>query len=213
VVMLKIVLSLTAIAILVLLSEFLGHKKFIKTEIKRKFFHVGAGSFIAFWPWFMSFHTIEVLGIFMAVVVLINDLLRVFDFDEGLGRRTYGVFFLALAISVTAFLAQSKIEFMIAILCVSIADAFAAVAGTFYGSRWRYYVAGQEKTVIGTMVFWLAALIVIATSLFFSHSYPNDYLWLIVVLPPILTVTESLGVFGIDNLSIPLVTVLILNQF
>jgi hypothetical protein len=70
--MFVILLSLSAILAVLLIDEILWRKKIIHGELKRKLVHIAVTSFVAFWPWIMSFKAIQFLGIAMVIVLLIN---------------------------------------------------------------------------------------------------------------------------------------------
>lgn len=213
--MLAIILSVLALSVLLFIIEFLGRWKVLGPELKRKSFHVISGSFIAFWPWLMSWRTIELLALIMLVGVIANYRVGVFNFRKGLGRKTYGDAFLAAAVIFAAYFAGSKIFFALAILNVSLADGLAALIGKRYGKNWRYQVFSQTKTVIGTMTFWLVSLVVAAVALLFAKHQINfnDYVWLIILLPPVMAALENFSFLGIDNLTVPLAALAILNAF
>lgn len=213
--MLAIILSVAGLFALLFLTEFLGRRKVLGPELKRKSFHVISGSFIAFWPWLMSWRAIEILALIMLAGVITNYSVGVFNFRKGLGRKTYGDAFLAAAIILTAYFAGSKIFFALAILNVSLADGLAALMGKRYGKNWRYQVFSQTKTVIGTMTFWLVSLIVAAVTLLFAKHQISfiDYVWLIVLLPPAMAALENFSFLGIDNLTVPLAAIAILRLF
>jgi dolichol kinase len=120
---------------------------------------------------------------------------------------------LALAIFLSAFLTHNKIFFALAILEVSIADGLAAVAGITYGKNWDYKIFKHKKTVIGSMVFWIATVCIFGAGLLPEHSiisFQNYYIILLLV-PPAFTLAENLSVFGLDNLVIPLLTIALLR--
>jgi dolichol kinase len=130
-------------------------------------------------------------------------------------RVTYGDIFLALAILLSSIITDNKIFFAIAILEVALADGLAAVAGISYGKRWGYKVFGYTKTVIGTMVFWIVTVEILTAGVLAAHdtfSY-QDYFYILLLLPPLLTILENLAIFGVDNLVIPLLTIAILQMF
>ena len=151
----------------------------------------------------------------MLLIVVANYWLKVFNFTKGIGRISYGDAFLAVAISLSAYFTHSKIAFALAILNVSLADGLAAIIGKRYGSRWHYKVITQDKTVVGTMTFWLVSLIVSAICLIFGRNQFtfNDYLMLILILPPIMAALENFSFYGIDNLTVPLAAIAIINLF
>jgi phytol kinase len=149
----------------------------------------------------------------MAVLVTANYLVNLFNFTNGIGRKTYGDAFLAVAITLCAFFAQTDIFFALAILNVSLADGLAALVGKRYGKPWAYQVLGQKKTVIGTMTFWFVSLCVVAISLMFARDelHFNEYVGLIILMPPAMAALENFSFLGIDNLTVPLAAIAILR--
>ena len=211
--MLIVIACLVGVLILLIISELLQTNNVLKGEYLRKFVHISVGSFIAFWPWLMSWWTLRILGLLMITFVITNWHLRIFNYYGKVKRHSYGVLLLATAVFLSALLASQKIFFTIAILQVSLADGLAAIIGTKYGQDWRYKVFGQSKTVIGSMSFWLISLGILGAGMLVAHNMVgfNNYVWLLVLLPALLTEIENIGVFGIDNLLIPIITVLVLR--
>jgi dolichol kinase len=213
--MLAVIICLLSLALLVFITELLAERKLLKGEYLRKFLHITAGSFIAFWPWIIGWGAIQVLAVMMLAVMLAGRYFGILRYHGKLRRVTYGDIFLALAILITSLITDNKVFFALAILEVALADGLAAVAGISYGKHWGYKVFGYTKTVIGTMVFWIVTVEILTAGILASHSLftYQDYFYLLLLLPPLLTILENLAVVGIDNLVIPLVTIVILSLF
>lgn len=210
-----VIVCLLGLFVLLVLTELLGNHKILKGEYLRKFFHITAGSFIAFWPWLIGWGTIQVLAIVMLAAMLANRFLGLSSYHGKIRRVTYGDMFLALAILICSFITTNNTFFAIAILEVALADGLAAVVGISYGKQWGYKVFGYTKTVIGTMVFWIVSVEILTAGVLAAHnlfSY-NDYYYLLLLLPPVLTILENLALLGIDNLIIPILTILVLRLF
>jgi dolichol kinase len=213
--MLAVILCILGLSFLLLLTELLAARRLLKGEYLRKFFHITAGSFIAFWPWLISWRWIQILSVLMLAIMLANRFLGLSNYHGRIRRVTFGDMFLAMAILLCSFITTNKIFFAIAILEVALADGLAAVAGISIGKRWEYKVFGYTKTVIGTMVFWIVTVEILTAGVLAAHdlfSY-QDYFYLLLLMPPVLTVLENLAVLGIDNLIIPLLTIAILRMF
>ncbi len=209
--MLSIFACLVGVLAILLVAEALWRGGHLKYEDHRKFVHIGTGIFVALWPWLVSWRTIELLGLAMAAVVLIDRQVRLFHFSFKLNRQTYGDILFALAITVCALLAHSKIIFALAILNLSVADGVAAVVGNHFGQHFRYKVFGQTKTVIGSMAFWLSSVLILGVGLLFYQVSPHHYFWLLLLLPPALTWLENFAIYGTDNLAVALAVVLALR--
>lgn len=199
---------------LLVIAELLGKYRILKGEYHRKFLHITAGSFIAFWPWLVGWTAIEIFGLAALAVMLANRFLGFLNYRGRVGRATYGDMFLALAIFFAANLTHNKTFFMLAILEVALADGLAAVAGRTYEKDWAYKVFKHKKTVIGSMVFWLASVCILGAGLLTVHSLITfqDYFLVLLLLPPALTLVENLSLFGLDNLFLALLTIVVLRS-
>jgi dolichol kinase len=211
--MVNVILCLLGLALFILISEQLYKRKLLKPEDRRKFVHICSGCFIAFWPWLISWRAIQILGLLIVVGSAINNHFNVFRFSKGIHRRTYGEYYFGLAVTACALLTDVKVFFMIAMLEMAVADGLAAVVGKRMGGKTTYKVFGNNKSLVGTLTFWFASLCVIGTGLIFAHDYITyrNYYWLILLLPPALTLIENLFVWGLDDLAVPIVVILALN--
>lgn len=212
--MLNLILCIAGILLILLIAEMLHERKVLKGEYLRKLVHIAAGGFIAFWPWLISFQTITYLGVAMLAIMLANRYIKFFHYHGHMPRPSYGDYFFAVAIIASSLLTDNNIFFAIAILEVAVADGLAAVAGTAYGKQWGYKVLGFKKTVIGSMVFWIATTSILTAGLLAAHENFTfeTYYYLLLLLPPGLTLLENFAVYGIDNLLIPVALIGILNM-
>lgn len=78
-------------------------------------------------------------------VMVANHYSSFLNYRGRIGRASYGDMLMALAISLSAFITNNKVFFMIAILLLAISDGLAAVIGSAYGKRWSYKVLGYKK--------------------------------------------------------------------
>jgi phytol kinase len=211
--MLKLIVCLGGILLILLIAELLSEKKLLRGEYLRKFVHIAAGTFIAFWPWLLSWRTIQVLGLLMILVMLTNKYIGFFNYHAKVRRPTYGDYLFAAAIFISAIISHNKIFFALAILEVAVADGLAAVTGISLGKRWEYKVLGSKKTIVGSMVFWIASASILTAGLLAAHDIFTfrDYYYLLLLLPPGLTLLENLSAYGVDNLVIPIFLIVILR--
>ncbi len=211
--MLATLFCLAGVFIILVFGELLGQKKLPRGDLLRKIIHASVGSFIAFWPWLISFDTIAWIGVAMLAVVLLNHRVKVVDFHSNIARRTYGDIFFALAVITCALITDEKVFFAIAILVMSLGDSAANLAGQKYGQKFSYRVLGHQKTVIGSMVMWFAAACVLGVGLLFAHEAItfSSYILLVLLLPPLLAMVENISLQGLDNLVVPLVVLGALN--
>lgn len=211
--MIAVILSLVAVFLILVLSEILWNQKKLTGEFGRKFIHITVGTFVAFWPFYMSFRTIQLVSIAFLAVVLAARYLKVFSAVHVSNRKTWGDFMFAIGIGLAATLTTSEWIFMAAILSMSLADGLAAVLGKRYGKKNQYKVLGHTKSVIGTLIFIeLSVLIIGLTILLGPFVTVNPWL-LLIFLPLASAAVENFGMFGLDNVFVPLLVTLVLEQF
>lgn len=212
--MLAVIACLAGVLAILVVAEVLWRRKSLRGENQRKFVHILVGTFVASWPWLISWETITFLGLAMLAGTMLNKHAKVFHYLGGIKRKTYGDVLFALAIILCSLLTQERIFFALAILHVSLADGFAAVVGKNFGGHWRYTIFGQSKTVLGSMTFWFASLCILGAGVLIAHDlilYP-DYVILLVALPPLLSLLENVSIKGFDNIVVPLAALLALDM-
>src|SRR5437868_7459502 len=212
-IMLAVITCIVGLFVLLVLAEILRRKKIVTGEYHRKLLHIVGGTFIAFWPWLISFRTIEWLAFAMIIVMLANRFISIFNYQGILGRARYGDVLYAIAVVISAAIAHNKVVFALAILQVALADGLAAVIGIRYGKNWDYKFLNTKKTVIGSMVFWVVSACIFGVGLLSLHDWLSfrSYYLLLTLMPPLLTFFENISVFGMDNIVLPILTIAILR--
>jgi len=210
--MLGILIGVAGVGCTLILSEVLRHYRKVSPEFSRKFVHILTGTFIAFWPWIMSFGAIQLLSLGLLAVVLVSLKLHIFKSIHGVERHTYGEILFPVGIFIAATFAQSAWIYTAAILHLSLADGFAALVGIRYVKKHGYEIFGQTKTLVGTTVFYLFSLaITLLVVAFDGPEYQDTAVAILLWLPIGATLVESLAVYGSDNLLVPLLVVGVLN--
>jgi len=192
-------------------SELWWRKRQPDSELSRKFVHLTVGSFVAFWPFFMSWNQIRLLSLGFVVVVLISKWLNIFQAIHSVQRPTWGEMYFALVVGLLTFITHSKGIYAASLLQMSVADGMAAIVGVEYGIKKSkgYRVFGHPKTIVGTITFFLISLAIL-----FGYSADTMRLaWVGVLgLAAGATILENLAVAGLDNLLVPLFVALVLTQ-
>jgi len=206
-----VTLGLIVLAVfgLIAVSEILWRHRDIDPEYTRKFIHISVGTFVAFWPLFLTKNEIVALSAAFVVVVALSSYFNLFTVIHSVQRPTWGEVFFALSVGVLAYVADNGWIYLAALLHMSLADGLAALIGTKYGHRTRYYVFGHAKSVVGTVTFIVVSAVIFAG--FFKFT-PNPFtLWFI---PITLTAAfiENIAVRGFDNLLVPLLVAVSLNM-
>ena len=208
------VLFLGAVAVVFCLlvgSELYWRKRQPHSELSRKFVHITVGSFVASWPFFLGWGQIQLLSVAFLVVVSLSKYLKVFQAIHSVQRPTWGEVFFALAVGLTTLVHQNKYLFAAALLHMSLADGLAAIVGTRYGKRSRYYLAGHAKSVVGSATFVLVSLVILAGYGLVAGVTLQPYVLLAIALSA--AAIENIGVLGLDNLLVPLLVALALNNY
>jgi phytol kinase len=205
-----LLLALTVLAVFVILvcNELWWRSRTVHSEFSRKFVHIVVGTFVAAWPFFLSWHQIEGLSVAFLVVVTASKYLRVFQAIHSVQRPTWGELFFAVSVGLVALVTHDKWIYGAALLQMALADGLAAIVGVHYGNRLKYLVFGHAKSVAGTLSFFLVSVVIL---LAFEHwsgtALGFGYVALVSALA---TILENLAIMGLDNLLVPLLVALML---
>lgn len=190
----------------------------LSPEVQRKLMHVSTGLFALLLPWL--FPDRWPVYMLIAVTILVMLVLRLPRFSSGLGatlhgvdRTSYGDFLLALSVGLCFLLARDNTLFYILPIAVlTLADAAAALAGTAYGTK-RYVVEDGDKSLEGSVVFFVVTLLVaIICFLFLSKLPPSNIMMLCLMVAGFGTLVEAQSWRGFDNLFLPLGLLIFLSS-
>ncbi len=211
--MIEIAVTLVGWAIVVLLAEFLWWKKILRGEYARKLIHILLSLSIAFLPIYLSWDEMFILaGIGMLALVFLR-VTKIFSGMYDIERKSWGEFLGPLAIAAVALTEPSKLLFAAVVLHIGLADGLAAIIGTRYGRRNRYKVFGYFKSVAGTATFFVASLLITAGLIIVGDMGPwLSMIPLLLLLPAITTLAENIGIYGVDNALIALVTYIVFSS-
>lgn len=205
-----IFVAVLAVFLILVFAEYLSRYKGVHSELTRKLVHVMVGTFVAFWPFFLSWRQIQMLSLAFLLVVLLSVWLNVFKSIHAVSRNVVGEVLFAMVIGILAFLSTSEWVFTASMLYLSLADGMAAIVGLLWGDENQYKVFGYVKSVAGSLAFFFTALIISVVYTIFS-GVPQSVailLW----LPVVATISENVAVSGTDNLVIPLLAALVLTS-
>lgn len=216
--MLGFLIAACGMAAILLVGELLWRKKIMKGENARKFVHILAAAYAAFWPYFVERPYILLLSlVFVAALIAIKKL-HIFNSIQGVKRATYGEVLFALSIGLSAVLIRDNAIYTIALLHLALADGLAAIVGIGMAKRAKNFIFnGCRKSIAGSTTFLLVSL---GLNLFywfviFGYDFPNFNLALSPGLYSLLsaitlTLTEIISPNGSDNFTIPIVSGLLL---
>jgi phytol kinase len=202
-ILLQVVLVIFAI---VVFAELLWRTKILESEYSRKLIHILVGSFAASWAFYLNDTQIVLLASAMFGVVLISRVFRLFASIHTVNRKTWGELFFPLGIALCALLTDSPWIFLAAILHVSVADGLAALIGRKYVKKHGYRIFGQQKTLVGSLTFFNTSLAIILAVTLLAPEL-SIHLMLAITLPLTATVAENIGLYGSDDVLIPIAVV------
>src|SRR5689334_3081303 len=119
--MISQLVCVASIFVFLVFIEVLARKKKIHGEVSRKIIHIVVGSFIAFWPFFMSFRKVQQLSLALLLVVIFSKFFHIFKSIHAVRRFTLGELMFPIGIGLAALLTNSKWIFAAAILHMSLA--------------------------------------------------------------------------------------------
>ncbi|MGF7229213.1 MAG: diacylglycerol/polyprenol kinase family protein [Candidatus Saccharibacteria bacterium] len=204
-----LVFTIVAVLLVLLLAEYLARHTNMHAELTRKFVHMLVGTFVAFWPYFLSWRQIELLSLAMFIVILVSVKFTIFKAIHTTPSRVFGEISFAMVIGILALISSSKWIFMAAMLNLSIGDALAAIIGVLKGEHNQYKVFGKTKSIAGTATFFIVSVAVMM--LYVNLSRGSASFTTLFVVPILATVTENVAVNGTDNLIMPVLIALILG--
>ena len=201
-------LSVLVVLFLLLGNEWWWRKQKAHGEINRKFVHITVGSFVAFWPFFMTWNQIRLLSLAFLVAVAVSKYLHIFKAIHSVQRPTWGEIFFAISVGAVSFITHDKWIYMAALLQMALADGLAAIVGVQYGKKQRYLVFGQVKSIVGTATFILVSVYILVAYTYLSGTPLS--LAVMAGLGLVAGIIENFGVFGLDNLLVPLLVAFVL---
>jgi phytol kinase len=205
-----VILSVLAVLLVLILSEFGWRKHLLDNEVGRKFVHISVGSFVAFWPFFLSWQEIRWLSLAFLIVVVVSSRLKLLRAINSVQRPTYGEVFFAITVGLLTFITHDRAVYAAALLQMSLADGFAAIVGTRFGRDNKYHVLGHTKSVVGTATFVIVSvLLLLGYNTFNSHDISVAAILLASTGAALL---ENISPLGLDNLTVPLYIGLLLTN-
>lgn len=203
-----LVITVAVIFTLLVLNEIWWRKRDVHGEFSRKFIHVSVGSFVAFWPFYLTWSQIELLSIAFFVVVALSKYLKLFHAIHSVQRPTWGELFFAVSVGTIALLTHNKWIYATSILQMALADGLAAIFGLRFGGRVSYRILGHTKSIVGTLTFFIVSTLVLLEFSHVSHIF-LQLRW-ILGISAIASILENIAVLGLDNLLVPVAVALLL---
>lgn len=204
----QIVVTIAAVFLVLVANEWWWRKR-THGELSRKAVHIIVGCFVAFWPLYLSWLQIELLSVAFVVGTIASMRLNLFKALHSVQRPTWGEVCFGGAVGIVAFITHSPAIYAMALLHMSLADGLAAVVGVRYGTSNAYVLFGNKKSLVGTLTF-----MVVSTVIFVSFIWQQQIDFQAGFVPLILgaTLLENIAIVGLDNLLVPVLIALAIQQ-
>jgi phytol kinase len=180
-----------------------------RNELVRKVVHIGTGNIILIAWWLNIPMWIGIAAsVFFSGVALLSYYFPILPNINSIGRKSFGTFFYAVSIGVLVawFWTLGRPEFAaIGILVMTWGDGFAALIGQRFGKHhyrlWDMKKSWEGSSTMAAMSFAVCALILLGT-------IGNVWqIWCVSVVVGLCAAgLEAFSKFGIDNLTVPIVS-------
>lgn len=186
-------------------------------EVARKALHIFLGLVVLSFPWlFEAIWPVVLLSVLSTVLLLAVRTIP--SLRAGLGgvlhdvsRRSLGEFGFVLGI-LTLFLAAGRdpLRYVLPVLLLTLADPAAALAGRATGSP-RYGTGSDAKSVAGSVAFCAVGAASACLCLTASGTGAVEVLSIALPLALLTTLVEAVSPYGLDNLTVPLSCLVLLD--
>ncbi len=199
-------------------AEALRKWRGFSSDFTRKMIHIGVGMMM--WglhylfdnPWFF----IGTSGVFM-VINFLDWRFGYFAAMSSQDRANLGTVYFPFAAAVVAYLFWEQPPLMVAALMpLTWGDGLAPVIGRKYG-RHPYFIHNHKRTIEGSLGFLVAAFLAVWLALWLIAGQPQitpiNALLPAFVIAFATMLVEGISIWGLDNLTITAVSILLLNLF
>lgn len=211
---LPLVALICVIGMLMLVLVDVAEKKWhVPSEYARKFAHVGAGAISFTLPVFFSTHwpVLTVAIIFSGTLLLSRRFGWLASLHPTAQRGNSDILFLWAVYLVFLLTKGNGLLFQIPVLVLTVGDTAAALIGQRYGCI-RYQISESIRTLEGSIAFVASTILCV---LFFLLGFTEMSLAQSAVLSLMVAIiastVEAITPKGLDNLTIPVVTLLLLE--
>jgi phytol kinase len=195
------------------ISELLYHFLKVNVELTRKLSHFGTGILTLLFPIMLGNHwLVLLLCASFAGLLLLSLKFNFLKSINAIDRESVGSIAYPASVYICYFVYEYNgyqfYYFYLPILILAISDPLAALCG----KKWplgKYAVGKNHKTLMGSAVFFISAVVI--SFVLLMSSYVGTTLFLIVLVAAFLTtIIEAFSKRGFDNLTIPLTALIFL---
>jgi phytol kinase len=190
------------------IAELLQAKR-VDGEIVRKVIHIGVGNIIILaWVLQAPMQLGITFSVLAAGLTLLSYRIQILKSMNSVGRKSLGTFFYAVSIGILLGLFWHSRDYPFAvsgILVMTWGDALAALIGQTWGSH-RYQVGSNSKSWEGSLTMWVVSSSVVAIVLGSVFGFSPLLILGSMGIGIIATILEVFSWWGMDNLTVPIVT-------
>lgn len=187
------------------LAELLKRRLTFAPELSRKITHITSSLTVCAMPFYLSKWEIAIMSVMFLVVLLLTKRFNILTGIHGVRRKTIGEFTFPIGVllAAVALLPTDPQAFQFAFILFGLADPAAELGGGIAPIR-SFDIFGQTKSLGGWLAFVVVGFLCGVSYMYYQGS-PIPY-QLLFVMAAILATVELLQVYGLDNLSLPVVT-------
>ena len=192
--------------------EFIKVYFLLRAENSRKLIHVGSCLIVCTMPFFIDKTGIMILSGLFIVLFILSRNFGIFSSIHEVSRKTIGEFSMAAGVGISAvgLLPSGVIAFVYGMLILGFADTSANIIGSKW-KIWEFKIMSQSKSIGGTTAFFLCSIMI---SYFTAYYVGLDIkLEMLLILCLILALIEAVHIFGLDNLSFPVISGIFWDYF
>jgi phytol kinase len=191
---------------LVFLASEILHRFKQDPELVRKVVHIGTGHvlLIAWWLQIPTWLCVAA-GVTFSAIALASHHTNILPMLNDVGRKTYGVFYYALSITIlVGLLWDHHPQYaVIGVMVMSWGDGMAALIGKRFGKHTFIYM-GNKRSLEGSLAMFVTSLIVMLGIFASGHSLSARDIGVAIPVAAIAAMLEAFSPGGTDNLSVPL---------
>jgi len=208
---LALVLAFLYVSLILALGEGLRRGLHLSVEFTRKFVHIGVGmvAFLLVWL-FQTWQWAILPPLAFIVINYISYRRQIFAGMETGERGQLGTVYFPISFAVLIPLFWSFPALLVASLMpMTWGDAFAAIIGKRWGAH-QFTVLGQTRSLEGSLAMFAFSFIATLITLLVFAQPIGTSLVLALLVSLVVTIIEAVSPFGIDNLTVPLTSALVL---
>lgn len=208
---LALILAFLYVSIILALGEGLRRGLKLGVEFTRKFVHIGVGMVVFLLVWlFQSWQWAIIPPLAFIVINYISYRRQIFAGMETGERGQLGTVYFPISFAILIPLLWSMPVLLVASLMpMTWGDAFAAIIGKRFGAR-EFSILGHTRSLEGSLTMFVFSFIATFLALVIFAQPIGTSLGLAFIVAIVATIVEAFSPYGIDNLTVPLTSAVVL---